>query len=258
MKLKTVEVEGSTYAVVQNGNPVFVSDDGSENAIDVAAMKDKITSLNGEAMGHRKAKEDAEKALKAFEGIADPAAAIKALEMSKGLEDGKLIDAQKVADERQAAVDAAVASYTEKLTAETEARTKAEKALHKEMIGGRFARSQYISDKLAVPVQMVEATFGNHFAIEDGKVIARDAAGNPIYSDASPGSNADFDEALSKLVASSPFRDSILKGANQSGSGSTGSGSGGGGSKTIPRAEFEKLAPADAASKMADGYTLTD
>ncbi|WP_322872457.1 DUF6651 domain-containing protein, partial [Acinetobacter baumannii] len=40
-----------------------------------------------------------------------------------------------------------------------------EASLHKELIGGGFARSKYIQDNIAVPVDMVQATFGHHFKI---------------------------------------------------------------------------------------------
>ena len=80
MKLKTLEVDGKTYAEVQDGKPVYVEDDGKEVAFDAPGTRNTISRLNAEAKSHREAKEAAEKALKGFEGIEDPAAAIKALE----------------------------------------------------------------------------------------------------------------------------------------------------------------------------------
>src|SRR5690606_6729424 len=79
MKLKTLEVDGKTYAEVQDGKPVYVEDDGKEVAFDAPGTRNTISRLNAEAKSHREAKEAAEKALKGFEGIEDPAAAIKAL-----------------------------------------------------------------------------------------------------------------------------------------------------------------------------------
>ncbi|MEN9060013.1 DUF6651 domain-containing protein [Ponticoccus litoralis] len=163
MKLKTIEQDGKTFAEVQDGKPVYVADDGTETALDVPGMKATITKLNGEAMGHRKAKEDAEKALKAFEGIEDPAAALKALETMQGMDGGKLMDAEKAAAERKAAVEAATKTFTEQLETERKARADAEGSLHKEMIGGRFARSGYISEKLAVPARHGRSHFRRQF-----------------------------------------------------------------------------------------------
>jgi hypothetical protein len=259
MKLKTVEVDGNTYAEVMDGKPVYVDDAGKDVAFDAPHARETITRLNGEAKGHREAKEAAEAKLKGFEGISDPAAALKAMETVAALDGGKIMDAEKAAAERQKAVEAAVATYKQQLEAATAERDTAAKALHAEKIGGGFARSQFIAEKMAVPVQMVEATFGRHFSIEDGKIVAKDANGNPIYSGSRPGEPADFDEALETLVNASPYRDSVLKGRGHAGSGARPGG--GAGAKTITRAEFEQKQtadPAGAAKMMSEGYTLTD
>ena len=256
MKIKTTEVDGTTYAVLEDGKPVYIDDDGKEVALDAPTLHQTVKQRNYEAQSHREAKEAAEAKLKAFEGIEDADAAKKAIEVVAGLEDGQLLDAEKAQAAQQAAVDAAVKSYVEKVTTAESDRDAARAELRKEKIGGAFARSKYIAEKLAVPVQMVEATFGKHFSIEDGKVIAKDTTGNTIFSSANPGNIADFDEAMETLVNGFAHKDSILKGAGQKGSGAQpGQGAG---AKTLSRGEFEKLAPADAAAKMADGYTLTD
>ena len=81
MKLKTLEIDGKTYAEVSaDGKPLYTGDDGKEIAFDAVATNTSLRTLRGEAQGHREAKEAAERALKAFEGIEDPAAARKALE----------------------------------------------------------------------------------------------------------------------------------------------------------------------------------
>ncbi|NOM41833.1 DUF6651 domain-containing protein, partial [Klebsiella pneumoniae] len=91
--------------------------------------------------------------------------------------------------------------------------------LYAEMIGGNFARSKFIADKLAVPADMVQATFGRNLKIEDGKVVAYDAQGQKIFSRARPGELADFDEALETLVSQYPHRDHILKSSDANGGG---------------------------------------
>ena len=133
--------------------------------------------------------------------------------------------------------------------------------LHGEKIGGSFARSPYIKDKIAVPGAMVESTFGKNFTLEDGKIVAKDANGNPIFSPSNPGEPASFDEALEILVGQSPFKDDILKGSGSGGGGAPGGGQGGAGGKTITRAEMDSLSktsPSDAAAKMSEGYTVVD
>ncbi len=256
MDLKTIEVDGKTYAEVANGKPIYV-DDGKEIEFDASHAIATISRLNGEAKGHREAKEAAEKALKAFDGIDDPKAARKAIETMQGLDGGKLMDAEKAATERQKAVDAAVQTYVDKLAAAEERADKSEKALHGEKIGGSFARSQFIADKMAVPVQMVEATFGRHFTIDDGAIVAKDATGNQIYSRAKPGEAASFDEALEILVEASPFRDSVLKGRGQNGSGAK-PGGGSAGGKEISRAAFNAMQQHERAKTIRDGVKVVD
>lgn len=253
MKLKLVEVEGKTYAEVQDGKPIYL-DGEKELPMDVPAMSDKITALGKEAKGHREAKEAAEKALKQFEGIEDPAAAIKALETVQNLDDKKLIDAGEVEKVKQAAIKAKDEEYKPYV----EKAESLEKALRQEKIGGSFARSKYIAEKLAVPVPMVEKTFGDHFTLEEGKMVAKDANGNAIYSKSKPGELADFDEALETLVEALPYRGSILKGRGHSGSGAPGGGSGGGGNKVISRAEYDAMDPMERGPKIREGYTIAD
>ncbi|EPK0206025.1 DUF6651 domain-containing protein, partial [Acinetobacter baumannii] len=179
--------------------------------------------LNNEAKTHREAKEAAEKALKAFEGIEDPAAAKKALQTIQNLDDKKLVDAGEVEKVKAEAIKA----VEEKYAPIVEQRDALEASLHKELIGGGFARSKYIQDNIAVPVDMVQATFGHHFKIEEGKVVAYDPNGEKIYSRVRPGELANVDEALESLVGGYQHKDLILKGGKGTGGGFQGGGKGG-------------------------------
>lgn len=220
MKLKLDE---SGNVVVQDGKPVYVYDDGKEVAYDVPAAVSKITSLNAEAKQHREAKEAAENKLKAFEGIENAEEARKALETVKNLDDKKLIDAGEV-EQVKAEI---VKQYEVKLSEKDAEITKAQSALHQEVIGGSFARSTFIAEKLSIPVDMVQAYFGKHFSYENGKVVAKDALGNQIFSRKSPGEPADFDEAIEQIVSAYPQKDHILKGGNSGGGSGSGTGDGG-------------------------------
>ena len=92
MKLKTVAIEGKTYAEVSaEGNPIYVHTDGKEVPFDAAHAVEKIDQLNGEAKGHRVEKEKAELALKAFDGL-DAESARTAMTTVKGYEAKQLID----------------------------------------------------------------------------------------------------------------------------------------------------------------------
>ena len=258
MRLKTVEHDGKTYAEIQDGKPVYLDDAGKEIAFDAPGTVATISRLNGEAKSHRERAQAAETSLKAFDGLTDPAAALKALEIVKSLDQKKLIDAGEVEKVKAEAIKA----VEEKYRPTVEKAETLEKALRQEKIGGSFARSKYIAEKLAVPVPMVEKTFGEFFTIEGGKVVAKDASGNAIYSKSKPGEIADFDEAMEVLVEGFAFKDSILKGTGNSGTGARHGNGGGTGGKTITRAEFDSINKSDPAraAKMVtqDGMTVTD
>ena len=68
MKLKTVTIEGKTYAEVnEQGLPLYIHDDGKEVAHDAPQTVATISRLNGEAKINRERYEKAESALKTFE-----------------------------------------------------------------------------------------------------------------------------------------------------------------------------------------------
>lgn len=234
MKLKLTP-EG--HAIVIEGKPVYVHDDGKEVAFDAVGTVATIGRLNGEARGHRERAEAAEGKLKPFEGITDPAAALKALGIVANLDGKKLVDAGEV----QKVKDEAIRALEEKYAPVVKENDTLKGALYSEKIGGAFARSKFIADKVAVPADLLQASFGNRFKIEDGQVVAYGADGNKVYSKSSPGNPAGFEEALEILVDQYPHKASILKGSGASGGGAGGSGRDAGGKKSYSRAQFEQL-----------------
>jgi hypothetical protein len=216
MKLKLDE---QGHVVVQDGKPVYVHDDGKEIPFDAPAALGKITALNGEAKGHRERAEAAEKIAKAFDGL-DPEKARKGIELAENFEAKKMVDAGEV-EKVKAEVAKVYQSQLDDLSA---AHKAIQQQLYDEKIGGSFARSKLIAEKLAIPADVVQARFGQAFKIEDGKVVAYDASGNKIYSRQRPGEIADFDEALDSIIEQYPNRDSILKSSGASGSGAGPSG----------------------------------
>ncbi len=215
MKLKTIDVNGVPHAAVQDGKPIYIMDDGKEIAFDAVGTASTIQRITEESKGFKGRAQAAETKLVAFEGITDPAAAIKALGIVKNLDDKKLVDAGQVETVRQEAI-AAVEEKYKPVVAE---RDKLKGDLYSEKIGGSFARSDFIKAKVAIPADMVQSRFEKHFELKEGKTVAKDHNGNPIYSRAKPGELAEFDEALEILVDQYPQKDHILKGANGSGTG---------------------------------------
>ena len=212
--------------------PVFIDAKGEEAPFDADSTVTTIARINNESKQYREAKEAAEGTLKKIDPkiIADPAAAVKALDIAANLDAGQLIkvgEVERVKNEIKLAFEA-------QLTDLTKQNTGLKDELYSEKIGGAFTRSKLIVDgpdrKFSVPVDMVQARFGHHFGIEDGKMYAVDASGNKLYSRTTPGNLADFDEALMMLVDAYPYKEQILKGSSGSGGGAgNGNGNNGGG-----------------------------
>lgn len=242
--------------------PVFIHADKKETPLDADGTIARISALNAEAQGHRVKKEEFEtqlSALKTAIGEHTPEDVKKALETVKNIDDKKLVDAGKVEEVRNAAtkamqerLDAATQAAAQQITALTQERDTFKNKFHREIIGGAFARSKFIQEKLIVPQDMVEALFGQQIKIEDDKLVAYDSQGQRISSRLRPGDlYPDLDEALEIIIDAYPHKDRILKGTQASGGGAQQGGQGGGG-KTITRAAYEALDPAARASALKD------
>lgn len=229
------------HAVLRNGKPVYKHTDGKEIEFDAGQAFAKIGQLTGENTAYKTRFTEAETKLKTFEGIADPSAAIKALETLASLDQKKLIDVGEV-EKVKAEISKAFQAQIDTAVSERDA-FKAQ--LYDEKIGGSFARSKMIAEKLAIPSDLVQARFGNQFKIEDGKAVAYDSNGNKIYSRSKPGELADFEEALELLVDQYPHKDSILKGTVLPGSGA----GGGEGGNTGNSIDLSKLPPMERLTK---------
>lgn len=247
MNLKTVDINGTTYAEVLDGKPVYESEDGKLIPFDAPHTGATVKRLNAEAKAHREAKEQAEAKLKLYEGLDDPVAARKALETVRSLEGKKVVDDGDLERVKREAKDAFDRQFETTYRPVEQERDALRAQLHSERLGAAFSRSKFIADKLAIPADIVQARFGSSFAIEDGKVIAKGADGHPIFSRAKPGDPADFDEALEILVDSYPHRDSILKGTGASGGGSGSYRTGSGGKRQVTRAQLAAMEPAEKA-----------
>jgi hypothetical protein len=258
MKLKLDE---AGHAVLKDGHPIYVHDDGKEIPFDAKATVATISRLNGEAKSHRERAEAAEGKLKGFDAITDLPAALAALETVGKLDAKKLIDSgevDKVRAEAKKAFDDQVRGIEEKYAPIVKKAADLETALVSEKVGGAFSRSKFITDKLAIPVDMVQARFGDAFKLEGDAVIAYDKAGNKIFSRANPGNVASFEEAMEILVDGYPYKESILKGAGAHGGGAGGGGNGSGGKKALTRPAFEALDAAGRAAHFKSGGTLVD
>jgi soluble cytochrome b562 len=250
MKLK---LDANGNAVLQEVNgvkmPVYTRDDNTDAPFDAAGTVATLASRTQQAQRVETENKELKAKLTAFAEITDPAEALKAIGIVKNLDAKKLVDAgeiDKVKGEVAKVYDARIADLTkanEGLTSQ----------LYSEIVGGAFTRSKVITDKFAIPADLVQARFGDHFGIKDGRVYATDKAGNELYSKTNPGALADFDEALMILVDQYPYKDQILKGTGGSGSGASNGGGGGGagGKKTYTRGQFDKMTPVEQGTVVA-------
>lgn len=256
------DADGNIAVQEVNGQklPIFVNAEGKEAPFDGDSTVATISRLNGEAKGHRERAEKAEGTLRSFEGITDPAAAIKALNTVKNLDDKKLVDAGEV--ERVKAE--AIKSVEEKYAPVVKKAGDLEAQLNDHLIGGAFSRSKFIAEKFAAEgpagVEIAQALFASRFKVEDGKVVAYDTNGGKVYSRTRHGEFADAEEAIEIMVDAYPHKAHILKGTGASGGGAQGGGNGGnGGKRTLSREQFSKLDPVEQAKFARDpNVTFTD
>jgi hypothetical protein len=245
MKLKTVELGGKTYAEIADGKPVFVKDDGTEQTLDPASMLSRIGALNKENGEFRSERDSAMGKLKSFEGIADPAAALKALETLSAIDQKKLVDSGKL-DEVKASIsknyDDKIAELTRSLSEKDKVIADKDRIYSSEKLKGEFASSAFVKD-LAYPADMIQALFGPSFKVEEGKVIGYQSDGRPVYSKAveRAGEIATFDEALKDYIDSRPDKDTFYKAPNSNGSGAKPGTQKTNGVRTMRRSEFDAL-----------------
>lgn len=255
MKLK---LDDKGAVVLQDGKPVYTLDDGRDVPHDAAATVATISRLNNEARNHREAKEALEAKYKGVpdELLTNAEAALNALTTIKNIDEGKLLTAGKVqeikdaaAKSAQEAVAAATRAAAEEKRLLTEANSKLTTDLHTHLIGGAFAGSKYIAEKLAIPADIAQKVFGDRVKVEGNKLVPMDSNGQPIFSATRHGEHADLEEALPVWVNAYPNRDMILKSTGASGSGANpGSNQNAGGKKAVPRAQWDSM---DQAARMA-------
>jgi hypothetical protein len=98
----------------------------------------------------------------------------------------------------------------------TATRDKLEDKLYDATVGSKFAKSAYIKEDTLLHPDVAKSFFGKHFA-KDGTAVGHD--GNPIYSIASPGEKAGFEESIKILVETSPIKDQLIKSKQKPGTG---------------------------------------
>jgi hypothetical protein len=214
-----LKLDDNGNAVVQDGKPVYVNDDGTETAVDVAATIGAVKARNTENKTLRERAEAAEAKVAAF-GDLDAEAARKALEVVGKLDQKKLIEAGQM----DQAIAAALKPVQDKLASTEATLTEARAKFRDAQIGAAFAGSKFLGETVMTP-GMARAYFGSHFEVdENGVISAKHPDGQTIYG--SDGKPASFDDALKSIVGSHPDKAVLLKATNASGSGAPAGGGG--------------------------------
>ncbi len=215
--------EDGTIFQDEKGFPVYIGVDGSEHPYDVDSKAKQIAELTEKASKRGKEIEAMTAKYAPFSDIEDIAAFLeehkKNAETVASLADKDRENEANVQKRISEAVKAAVnpvSAERDKLKAENEALAK---NLNVAVIGNAFANSVYAAEKLVNPA-LAQQLFAGRFVVRDGKPIGLGDDGTELY-----GANgiATFDEALCKMVETSPFRENIMKPA-PGGSGSNGGG----------------------------------
>jgi len=264
-KLKTTE-EGS--AVVHDGLPVFVDDDGKEMPIDPNQMHAKILELNSESKGRRERLQEAQTRLDIVKDIENldefVSNARSAMDTVKNLEDAQLVQAGEVEKIKEQAL-AAQETTKQKLLSEfakvesglKDELAKKDAAIRTLLISNQFAQHDLFAGqepRTVLPPDIAEQYFGRYFDVDDDlNVIARDAKGETLLSrePGRIGEPADFSEAMEMIFNTYPGKERLLK-AGPSGSGAGGGSDAGGGTSAASQIR-QKLATA---KKMGDGAEL--
>lgn len=250
------KMDDQGHIAVLDGNPVWVGDDGSEVGFDAKANIVAAATARREAAESRKALKDATEKLKGFEGIEDPKEAVEAMQFKRSLDGKKLWDDEST----QKAINAALKPVQDENEQLKKAVSDKDATIFQMKVSDKFNTSSFLKDKtiFAETPDIAEAYFGKHFKVEDGKTIAYDHSGSPIYSSVKAGEYADFDEALSILINNHPRKEHMLKGSGASGSGSAGGAGGGAGAKSVTRSAFESLSPGAQMDHIKNGGVVTD
>lgn len=217
-----IKLDENGNAVLKDGRPVYVMDDGEEVAIDAPALHTKVSELNGEAKKHRLNAKDANEKLAAFDGI-DPDEAKKAMKVVSGLDAKTLIDAgeaNKIKDEM-------AKGYEEKLTAANATIESKDAQIVSLLVNEKILASPVLEKTIYKDAKILAVdAFSKHFKVEerDGSlvVVGQIGDGIPVMSKENPANFAGFDEALESIINSLPHKDGIWKAGPGGGSGSSG------------------------------------
>ncbi len=237
--VKTIELpDGKKAAELdENGRVVFIDDDLADEdpkkviPVDVVSTYQTIPSLRAEAASHRKNAEDLKKKLEVF-GDIDADKAREAITLVQNLKDGDLVKAGEVealkkqyadsfADEKRSLIE----GFSHKETGLKKDLEERDGTIRNLMISSQFAKSSFFTGenpKTILPPEIAETYYAGNFKIEaiNGKQTAvAYLNGEKLYSRTNPGELASFDEAIERIIDSSPNKNRIIASTKGGGGG---------------------------------------
>mgnify|MGYP007005602043 FL=1 len=167
----------------------------------------------------------AKEALKAFEGI-DPTAVRKLLNDQKSAEEKALAAAgdwerlkARMAEEHGKEI-----TTLQQQLAEANAKVlNTVGTINDLSVGTQFSQSKFIAEELTLTPAKARVIYGDHFDVEDGKVVGYDkpkGAQNRTAMVDQYGNPVSFEEALKKIIEADPEKDELLKSKVKPGAGS--------------------------------------
>lgn len=167
----------------------------------------------------------AQERLKLFEGM-DPDAVKKLLADKKQAEEAQLVAKGDFENLKQRLIEEntkVTNSMQEQINALQNELSNKSKTVNDLSIGSQFGQSPFITDELTLTPAKARVVYGDHFDLEDGKVVGYDkprGASNRTPLVDQYGNAVGFDAALRKIVEADPDRDHLLKSKVKQGAGS--------------------------------------
>jgi len=226
MKLK---VDDKGNAVVQDGCPVYIYDDGREAPFDAKSTLDtytsRISNLEDEKNRHFSTAKELKDKLKLYDGV-DPEKARNAIVTVQNLKDKQLLDSQGIEvlkNEMRTSFESEKRQLNESfhnVISEKESAIQAlNNTVHDLMVTQRFSTSEFFAGekpKTIYPPEDAAKIFGHHFSVEKTddsgrmRIVAKDSNGNTILSRKNHGDPAGFDEAIEIIIDKHPNKNRFL------------------------------------------------
>jgi hypothetical protein len=191
----------------------------------------------------------AQEALKKFDGI-DPEAVHKLLADQKSAEE-KSLEAKGDWDRLKARMaeehGKQVLALQDQIKQLNEELGKTKGTVKDLSIGTQFSQSKFIAEELTLTPAKARVIYGDHFDVEDGKVVGYDkprGAGSRTAIVDQYGNALGFEDALKKIIDADPEKDHLLKSKMKPGAGSD---------SKRPSGAAKPDVPTDGISKIASG-----